>query len=280
MKKQHISQIININNSAVRTAKILKAFGSAQRPIGITELAHGVNLAPSVTYRIVVALEQEGLLEQDPETKKYWISLTLLNIASAVPQQLALGRHAYRYMDHLNKISGETINLGILRKTKILYLSKIDSNQLLRTTVSIGSTAEAHSTAIGKVILAFQSEAEQAQYMSNASFERFGPNTIIMPNELVESLKNVRAEGIAIDDEECSAGTRAIAAPIRDNNGRVVAGLAISGPRHRFAWKQIEVLKPELIAAANKISQELGYEHVSLTMDLQEYSNIDFERSL
>jgi len=280
MKKQENTQTPNINNSAARTAKILTAFGSAQRPLGINELAHAVNLAPSVTYRIVAALEQEGLLEQEPETKKYWISLTLLNIASAVPQQLALGRHAYRYMEHLNKISGETVNLGILRKTKILYLSKIDSNQLLRTTVSIGSTAEAHSTAIGKVVLAFQSEEEQAQYMSAASFERFGPNTIMTPNELFESLKNVRVEGISIDDEECSAGTLAIAAPIRDRNGRVVAGLAISGPRYRFELKQMEVLKPDLIAAANTISQELGYEHVSLTMDLQGYSDSDFKRPL
>ncbi len=245
--------------SVVRAARLLKAF-SRQRPeLGITELSHLLKLPPSSVYRLVSSLESEGLMEQDPTTGKYRLSLDLFLLGAQVLDQVGLGEASLPFLRRLAEQSGETVNMGILRNGVVVYLHKVESPNVIRASFSIGDQAPAHCTAIGKVLLAHLPERELEALVRRRPLEKWGPNTITSLEALKEELRRTRERGYSVDNEEFSANIRCIGAPVRDYLGQVVAGIAISGPAHRLTLERLEELREPILGTARQISERLGY---------------------
>jgi DNA-binding IclR family transcriptional regulator len=245
--------------SVVRAAKILKAFTGGQAELGITKLSEIVGLPVSSVYRIVSSLESEGLIEQDIQNNKYRLSLEIFILGSVVLNHMRLGRDAFPHMKWLAELSGETVNVGALRQGVVVYLQKIESEELLRASLTVGSQVPAHCTAIGKVLLAHLREGELDELVAQTGLKRYGPNTITSLEELKKHLQVVRQRGFSIDDEEFGVDMRCIGAPIRDHTGMVVAGIAIAGPASRLTYETLESLKGPVMEAAEGISRRLGY---------------------
>lgn len=249
--------------SVVRAARLLKTF-SRQRPeLGITELAHLLRLPPSSVYRLVSSLESEGLMEQDPTTGKYRLSLDLFLLGAQVLDQAGLGEASLPFLRRLAEVSGETVNMGILREGMVVYLHKVESPNVIRTSFAIGDRAPAHCTAIGKVLLAHLSDRELEGLVRQCPLEKWGPNTITSLEALKEELRRTRERGYSLDNEEFAANIRCIGAPVRDYLGQVVAGIAISGPAHRLSLERLEELREPILETARWISERLGYREAS-----------------
>jgi DNA-binding IclR family transcriptional regulator len=123
----------------------------------------------------------------------------------------------------------------------------------------VGTRAPVHSTAVGKTLLAFQSDEELERIFAHG-LPQSTPNTITDPKALRRELATVRARNYAVDDEESEIGLRAIAAPIRIDSGNVVAAISIAGPVHRMARKALLGWVRELVDAAEAVSQRLGWQ--------------------
>lgn len=116
-----------------------------------------------------------------------------------------------------------------------------------------------HSTATGKLLLAYMSDEELEKYFSNKRIRRFTPNTIMNINDMRNHLIIIRQEGVAFDDEEFSLGVRGVAKEIRDSEGKIVGSFAVLAPSVRLTRAGMRELVPDVKNCAMEISKELGF---------------------
>ncbi|WP_392411267.1 DNA-binding transcriptional regulator KdgR [Edwardsiella piscicida] len=244
-------------------SSVLKVFGilqalSEEREIGITELSQRVLMSKSTVYRFLQTMKSLGYVAQDSGTEKYTLTLKLFELGAHALQNVDLIRLADIEMRELSRLTKETIHLGALDEDGIVYIHKIDSMYNLRMYSRIGRRNPLHSTAIGKVLLAWRDRAEVEALVSQIEFTRSTPRTIADAAQLMQALEQVRAQGYGEDNEEEEEGLRCIAVPVFDRFGVVVAGLSISFPTLRFS----EAAKQEYVAmlhsAARRISEQMG----------------------
>lgn len=244
--------------SVIRASKILKAFSAEKYELSITELSEIVDLPVSSVYRIVASLESERLIEQDLESKRYHLGLEVFMLGRGVLNHMGLGWDALPNIKRLADLTGETVNMGALRRGNVVYLQRIETEHLVRANLPLVGVP-AHCTAIGKILLAYLTDEELEELVSKEGLEPYGPNTITSLDELKKELQKTRERGFSIDDEEFGANVRCIGAPIRDRNGSVIAGIAISAPASRLSYERLEALEKPILETAERISQGVGY---------------------
>jgi DNA-binding IclR family transcriptional regulator len=101
---------------------------------------------------------------------------------------------------------------------------------------------------------------------------RYTDHTLTRREELAAILKEVRARDCAIDDEESEVGLRAIAAPVRNQRGEVIAALGVAAPVQRMTKKAMQNCMPVVVAAANAVSQRLGYRPAHAAAEVLEHA--------
>lgn len=245
--------------AAVQNAAAILDFLSTQPDeTGIAAIAQAVGFPQSTVHRLLDTLCWLGYASRNPATRRYKLGLKLFDLGCVVVDQMGFGRSARQYLEELVSLSGETANLAVLSEdAKVLYIDKVDSPQVLRSGIHIGYKAPLTCTALGKVLLAWMPE-DEAERIIAGGLERRTRNSISDPETLRTTLRRVREDGFAIDDEELMVGIRCVAAPIRNRSGRAVAGLSLSGPSSRVSLGELRTLAPELIRRANLMSRTLS----------------------
>ena len=171
--------------------------------------------------------------------------------------RLDLRSQAMPAMQELVDISDETCFLGVLDGSQVLYLAAVNSPQPVRPAARPGSRNPLHCTGIGKVLLAGLADEEIAGLLREP-LERRTQNTLTGVAEILESVRQVRERGFAIDEIENEEGVRCVAAPVRDATGAVTAGLSVSAPAYRFSSDDVHRLAPEVLRVTAELSRRLG----------------------
>ncbi len=245
-------------SSVLKIFGILQALGE-ERDIGITELSQRVMMAKSTVYRFLQTMKTLGYVAQDPQSEKYSLTLKLFELGAKSLQNVDLIRSADIQMRELSNETRETIHLGALDEDSIVYIHKIDSMYNLRMHSRIGRRNPLHSTAIGKVLLAWHDRAEVEEILSHIEFTNSTPHTLRSATDLLPVLDQVREQGFGEDIEEQEEGLRCIAVPVFDRFGVVIAGLSISYPTLRFSEDNKSDVVKSLHRAARRISEQMGY---------------------
>ncbi|CAI0731335.1 DNA-binding transcriptional regulator KdgR [Serratia ficaria] len=245
-------------SSVMKVFGILQALGD-EREIGITELSQRVMMSKSTVYRFLQTMKSLGYVSQEGESEKYALTLKLFELGAKSLQNVDLIRSADVQMRELSNHTRETIHLGALDEDSIVYIHKIDSMYNLRMYSRIGRRNPLHSTAIGKVLLAWRDRAEVDEILSQVEFTRSTAHTLGSAAELLPVLEQVRAQGFGEDVEEQEEGLRCIAVPVFDRFGVVTAGLSISFPTLRFSEDAKADYVKRLHTAARNISEQQGY---------------------
>lgn len=214
----------------------------------------------TMTFRLLRALGEHGYVEHDEVSHRYSLSLRVLELSGAVTTRFDLVSVSQAILDDLRSEFEETINLGVLRDDHILYVGIAESSQpgLLMASY-VGNRNHLHSTAIGKVILAFLPEHQQQAILTGYPLPRFTPHTITELDALREDLVRARSQGYAVDNEENEVGARCIGVPILDSQGHPLAGLSVSGPRSRIGDEATAQMAERLWVASHEISRRLGH---------------------
>jgi IclR family KDG regulon transcriptional repressor len=250
------SSVIRVVSLALDSIELLcKQTGG----LGVRELARELGVGKSTGHRILQTLEEHGLTRQDPETKRYAITARLVNMASLIQSNMEFRSVARPLLAALQKRYGETIFIGVLDTAEVVIVDRIDSSEPLRMTQDIGYREPAHSTALGKVLLASLTEAELSSFSRAAKLKAFTGKTLTSLDSLKSELKRVRLLGFALDDEETLTGVRCVAAPIRDALGRVLAAVSLSGPSVRLLPEKISDVAQDVRSTAESISRDLGF---------------------
>jgi IclR family acetate operon transcriptional repressor len=161
-------------------------------------------------------------------------------------------------MRRLRDSTGESINLGIADLGDIVFVTQVESRELMRAIGKPGFRAPLHGTAMGQAILAAMAEDDVLQYLRTYGLPKLTPNTIARASRLHETLGEVRRAGHAVDDEQNAVGLRCIAAAIRDEHGQPFGAISLVGPTQRIKSADFAQIGSVVRAAADEITAAYG----------------------
>jgi len=161
-------------------------------------------------------------------------------------------------MHELRDSYNETVNLGILDSTEVVYVEITESRRSLRMQALLGGRDPAYCTALGKAILAFLPADQWPAHLPSKPSPRTPKTQLSLPG-LQQELASTRERGFAVDDEENEVGACCIGAPIFDATGRVAAAVSLSAPASRLNGRQIHKVAESVVQTAATISGRLGY---------------------
>ena len=240
-----------------RAVSLLKAFTAEQPQRGLAELARGLGLNKTTTFRLLQALESEGLVERTRGGEAYQLGPELLAMAGR-----ALGAHELRAaargdLQALAHATRETATLEVLVGRETLILDEATGGYMVGARPSQGTRWPAHAASTGKVLLAFLAPDRLDDTM-RGSWPALTPRTIV-GQALRRALARVREQGYATAIEELEPGFVAVGAPVRDASGEVVAALSVGGPKARLGGDRLAACTRRVVAAARRVSARLGH---------------------
>jgi IclR family acetate operon transcriptional repressor len=247
----------NAVRSVDRAAALLLALGDSPGPSGVTELARRLGLHKSTASRLLATLERRGLVEQDDETGKYRLGLVVIRLAERAERTLDLRGLALPELERLARLTHETTGLAILDGDDCLAVAHVDGPNLVAVGDWTGRSAPLHCIASGKVLMAALAEREVVRIVRHG-LPRYTDRTITDLEPLLEELARVRRRGYATAIGEYEAGLNAVAAPVRDARGQVIAAVDVWGPAFRLTPRRIPELAAHVREAAAAVSRRLG----------------------
>jgi DNA-binding IclR family transcriptional regulator len=253
--------------SVERAIAILKSFSFERPERGVGELSRELGLHKSTVSRLMTTLERGGLLTRNPETQRYRLGIDLIGLAAQVAGYMDVREVARPYLRRLADECQESVNLVVLdmpasgrgQRAQVVNLEQfVPPARQVKNIGRVGRRMPPHCTAAGKVLLAYLTSEERKQLLP-ASLEAFTAHTITARQELQEELARVREQGYATVQEELEEGLNAVAAPIRDHTGSVIAAASIAGPAYRLTPQQLPDLAAHLSNITANISREMGH---------------------
>jgi IclR family acetate operon transcriptional repressor len=237
-----------------RGADLLVRVLESERPVALSELVSASGIPKSTASRLLSALERRGLVEQDGERGRLRPGPAILRVAERSMLERNIVELAGPVLDALSDASGETINLAVPARIGVEHVAQVDSKHFLGVGQWLGRSVDFHSSANGKVFLAFGRAV-----LPDGALERHTPHTQTDPAGLQAELVTIREAGYATAVDELEVGLAAVAAPVRGARGDVIAALTISGPSLRLTPERIRELKPALTEQADALSRRLGH---------------------
>lgn len=238
-----------------RMTSLLDVLAEASDPVPLKRLAQATGLHPSTAHRILAAMTASRIVERHDQGT-YRLGIRLLELGNIVKSRLNIRDVAGPFMQALHEEVGEAINLGIRHEDEIVYIERTSSGRsLVRVVYLVGGRAPLHLTSVGKLFLAEDSPEAIRAYAKRTGLPGKTTTSLTTLPALEKELEKIRRHVVAFDNEEAELGLKCVAAPIHDDEGRLVAGLSVSAPvdRHKPDWVQ------RVKATAEEISHALGY---------------------
>lgn len=246
-------------SAILRAIRILETLADHERPPQLAEIAQAVALPKPTVLRILGTLEHAGVIAREPDTKRYGFAERLNRFAGQVlltsPHRAS--RHAI--LEELVEQVGETCNLTIPNGNTVLYLDRVETGWPLRLQLGAGSRVPLYASASGKLFLAAMPKRSRDRFMQQTPLIKHTANTLTDAKRLSNEFNAIRERGYSIDNEEYLAGICCIAVPVRNGDGKVVAGVAVQAPIGRMRIEQGLDYLPQLREAAEALTATIDW---------------------
>lgn len=249
-------------STAEKVARLLLAFevdsagGSIDR--SVSDLARIVGRERSQVSRMLKALRQAHVVEQDPETRRYRLGWRVRVMAAGAGDQVLI-RAARPMLQALVARTGEVALLSVQEANRSLTVMREESQNSLRGGGWVGRRSPMHYTASGRGLM-FDADDDLVEALTADDLDtttRSAPNSPQTLHELLERLHNERRQGYAVASEEIEVGLTSVGVPVRSVQGHIVAVVNVSGPTPRMI-DRIETVARLLLAASASITRSLG----------------------
>jgi len=238
---------------------VLEQFNGEPDELGVTELSKRLKLHKNNVFRLLATLEARGYIEQNKATENYRLSTSCLRLGQRFVTQMGLLRQARPVMTQVAKTSRETTFLAVMRNSSVVALDAVEADQAVRLVSRIGDALPLHSTAVGKLHLAFTDDEMRATLPE--TLPKFTERTVVERHALTQQLKKIAENGYAVDLGEHIEDVRSVAVPIRDYTRAVVGALAVSGPAYRLTQERLDKeIVPLMQKAGRDLSTRLGFD--------------------
>ncbi|MFI2437537.1 IclR family transcriptional regulator [Streptomyces sp. NPDC018693] len=240
---------------AISVLEILAQRGEA----GVSEVAGEIDVHKSTAFRLLGALESRGLVEQAGERGKYRLGFGIVRLAGAVTGRIDITQQGRPVCERLAEEIGETVNIAVMQEHYAINLYQVRGPGAVTAHNWVGQLTPLHATSSGKILLAHMPAKERAALLSTAGMKKVTPRTITAKTKLEKNLAEAQERGYSITLEELEVGLHAMAAPVRNRDGDVIAALSASGPGYRLTEERLHELAPVLVKGAAEISHRMGY---------------------
>ena len=226
--------------------------------VPLDEITEVVGMAKTTVHRLLFSMRNLGFVDQDLVSSLYSLSGKFFELGTnALPYQ-RLTVLAKPLMQTLLLTFGESVNLAVPRGGVAIYILVLESPKPHRVAAAVGEYSHLHSTSVGKSIAAHLPPDELEKYLIRHGMPVITQTTITSHSRLEEELERVRAEGVAVDNEENMQGIICVGGPIFASEGLPIAALSISGPSIRMS-QNLPAIKSAVRETVQKISLLLGY---------------------
>jgi DNA-binding IclR family transcriptional regulator len=240
----------------LKAMQVLRLVCEASEPATLNQLVLAAGLPKTTVFRYLRTLASLRFIEHDAESDRYRPGIGLWWLSHASSPYETLRQACRPHMKRLRQRFNETVNLGVLSGGEVFYLDVVESERSLRMQATIGASDPLHSTALGKVFLAFRPKS-QVEVLLPHTLEKLTDRTIVDRSQLVEQLEIIRTTGYAIEIGENEDGSYCIAAPIRDGRGVAVAAMSISAPISRLDEQSRQTICASLMTACGEVGRAL-----------------------
>jgi IclR family acetate operon transcriptional repressor len=244
--------------SLLRALGLLEVIAEDDEGYRLVDLAGRAGLSTSTTHRLLTTLEQKRFVQFDRAESVWRIGVQCFAVGAGFARRRNFTSIALPIMRRLRDATGETVNLGLLDLGDVVFLTQVESREMMRAITRPGGRMPLPCTAMGQAILSAMHEREVAQILQKHGMPRLTRNSIARPTKLREALDEVRKLGYAVDHEENSVGLRCVAGVIYDENAQPFAAVSIAGPSVRVTLGRVPELGKQVMEAAGEISRATG----------------------
>ena len=236
-----VSELVTGTQAIDRASALLIHVLEATTPPLLSELSRTHEIPKSTTSRMLSALERQGLVRRD-RNGAFIAGDVLTQFARSQNHDSVLVTRMHPVLEKLAMTTGETANLAVASNGEMRLIDQVDSHYLLGATNWVGKRIPFHASALGKVLLAYG-----AATIPLGKLSKMASKTITSRPRLLAELESVRKKGYAIIVDELEEGLVAVAAPVREDDGRVVGAISIAGPSPRLTQRDLAKIGDVLI---------------------------------
>lgn len=241
---------------------VMKGFSSKEPLQGIADVADRMEASRSTVHRYMTTLVALGMLEQDPLSRRYRVSLLPANVGAAALDASRVVKAVDGRLAALRRSTGCTVRLGVLVDFEVLLAGvarSIGEGQgLLGAQLRRGARVPSHCTALGKVLLGGYDPKQLREALASASLPKLTPKTVTSKRNLSAEVSEAKENGFAVEREEAEQGTIGVAVPVHGETGEQVAALGLVAHLPEIDMKQLEGSLPALRDAASAIGKRVG----------------------
>ena len=246
------------NSTADRALIILSMFQPGRLRVSAQQVADELGVARSTAYRYLQTLSAEGYIEENPDGG-FRLGMKVFELARIARQSYGISAVAVPILQQLAASTGETALLTRRSDDHVICLEREESTQhRLRLSYERGSSLALNAGASALVLLAWEDTDVVEAMFTRAQLPQFTENTVTDPREIQQRLVAIRDQGYAVTHGELDPGALGVAAPVRDEYDRVVAGLSVIAPGQRAPQTRIAELVDLVTAAAQRLGSQLA----------------------
>jgi IclR family KDG regulon transcriptional repressor len=268
----------NATNSLERALRLLKIVEQTPGGLRQAEISRILGIPKSTCSYITNKLTGEGFLIRDECAGRLKIGLATVALAHGALREIGVRSVAEPALYKLTSETGLSAGIGVLERGRVLLVDRVEGSLFVRDAVEvadggarrrgryrlrdqrdIGRELPVHTTALGKVLMAYLSRQQVLKLIAERGLLRSTPKTIVSTSRLISELMTVRKRGYAVADEEASRGVRALSLPIFDGTGAVRAAVSVNGNPAESVWRDLAYLVKVVEAAARDISARMRF---------------------
>ena len=200
--------------SVEKAMALLDAFWRAQRPLALSELVAVTGWPKSTLHALLLSMEQNRVVEQEPSTGKYRLGFHLFELGCVAESWRTVKEVALASMRKFTEECGESIYLAKRIDDHALLIASSETIHTVRVSALVDSRLPLYCSSQGKMILAHLPPSEISAYLKACRFHPFTPNTVTNPNQLQRQLHQIRLQGYSITNEELRTGAASVAASV------------------------------------------------------------------
>jgi IclR family pca regulon transcriptional regulator len=244
--------------SFARGLSVIRAFGGNRSAMTLSEVAERAAVTRASARRVLLTLQQLGYVSADG--RHFRLTPKILDLGYSYLSSLDVWEYAEPIMEELVAQVRESCSASVLDGDEIVYVLRVPTSRIMSINLGIGTRLPAYATSMGRVLLAGLGDAELESYLARTERPQLTPYTVTGADEVRAILRDVRANGWALVDQELEVGLRSIAVPLSSGSGRVVAALNVSAHATRVtAEGMVADLLPHLRAAQARIDAALRF---------------------
>lgn len=243
--------------SLARGLAVLRLFGERRTTMTITELAQASGLTAASARRILLTLRDLGYIRQDG--RRFGVTPKVLDLGYSYLSSMPIWQIAQPVLVRISDEFNLAASVAVLDGLDIVYVVKAPHRRISASYIGTGTRQPAHVTAMGRVLLASLPDDELDKVIASITFREYTPTSVTDPETLRALLMEGRRRNYATVDQEYDFGLRAIAVPIRDKLGQVVAAMNVAGHSRSCEMADlVERVLPALFEGADEIRMQVA----------------------